>query len=444
MSDINIRVYLSRSQDLQVRAPLPSSNSKKGPFDVMCSTSMNHDENSTGTSSSSDESVIFLSVRKMSKGVSIHRTPKKQPLSNTNINTTMHSTSAASARAPYYKSMEKAQNLHESPSKRSRASMSQKLPLQPRRQQQEDERKLRAKKRVPMEGSSSQKSSESLISKQQQVVNRVENDSKPRALSLTDDQHHPDDEESNGEYDLSSIAAKLESLREWPSPRRSVPTLINTKTTTTMHSDDEDYYYCLSDFDVQVTPKKRKRKKREEDEEFQLLSQDVEIDDGIKRSARKTRRRAAPIQRYQPIEKIAAVVRNPQRKGKAIYKDTSSEHDSEESDDEESLFGGGPVAETEQDSEDISSEYGMGMGAKESTHGTIFDQQLGGESSEEEEEEESSDEEEEEEESSDDKSSDSSDGGIRKILQRKFANREPSSDLSSDESDSVMGNEHII
>ncbi|KAI2503653.1 hypothetical protein MHU86_10777 [Fragilaria crotonensis] len=112
---------------------------------------------------------------------------------------------------------------------------------------------------------------------------------------------------------LSDIAATLESLKQRtsspPSRRRRKSARIRST------SEDEVETKYLSDFDLPVPTEmgKKKKRRRDEDQEFQMTL-DIEMD-SVAGSTRKSRRRVVPN-----------------------YKESSSEHDSNSSDSEDTSF----------------------------------------------------------------------------------------------------------
>lgn len=159
--------------------------------------------------------------------------------------------------------------------------------------------------------------------------------------------------------DLSDVASVLESLKD-----------ASHEASKKASKDDKNDYENFSDLEVQFTPKKKKRRgrpKNDDDEEFQDFSPGFEGAAIDPSHVRTTRRKAIPTQRYQPIEKVPGTVRIPQRlrtNSKAIYKETSSEHDSEEesSESDDCSFGAKDASESpslgtieEQDSKQESS-----------------------------------------------------------------------------------------
>lgn len=131
-------------------------------------------------------------------------------------------------------------------------------------------------------------------------------------------------------YELNAIASKLASL-------------CGDSSHNAFDCDGENENFSLSSMqyceDFDRTPKKLKRqktmmtrrhgkRKADEDEDFELSQEIIIVDSNI----RKTKRRAKPTTRYEPIERLAGSIRSSliDAGRKSVYKDTSSEDESDD------------------------------------------------------------------------------------------------------------------
>lgn len=336
------------SIDLSNIQCIPRTPKHDGPFDVMTSPEIlrqlqpNNDDD--GESSSDNDSVIVLKVVRLSQGVTVDRTPprakrikqeeEEEPSSlSTTLATRLFQGEAQQTTTATNEGTPQIKNGN---GRAYRKVFASKSVLDPRRIRPLGIEKATPK---PMDSDEDFSSNEDVV-----------------------------------EDDLSEVASVLESLKG--ASRKA------TRSASKNRDDCENF----SDLEVQFTPKKKRKSKRKrgDDDDDEDFSPGFLISNIDTSNVRKTRRRAIPTQRYKPVEKVPSTVRVPEklRKGKAVFKETSSENDSDDDDsDAESSFGEEDAAESfsfgtveEKDSKNEDSFHEEDFSDAESS----FDSSLGG------------------------------------------------------------------
>ena len=309
-----------------------------------------HDVNSSG-----DDSVIFLAVSRVSSGVIVRRSPKKECVeidlesseySATNPgHTSGHTHVDDTSQITPQKSGNSYRNGRQYACQAKNKSVSSTPSTQSLEQQkigQDDDGKNETFVRSRTNGETSNRQQRCPLGKSMLITSE---NFKSRDSTL-----HAEDNDSITAPepdldDMSDIAATLESLKD----RNDSPTPTRPRRSPRIKAHEYEFETsCLSDFDLRVPCKTMRKKKankdiemdseneRDADEEFQA-GHDIEMDSGAG-STRKSRRRVVPSWRYEPVEKVGLQAARTSSKKRLKHDESSTKRHSIVDDSDDSSF----------------------------------------------------------------------------------------------------------